>query len=65
MVKRVARRLPVTLGLKMGWATLLRPRTRGWAPHRAAIEEYVAEQDAHHREALGLTKSPTHLGEGK
>ena len=55
MVKRVARRLPVTLGLKMGLAALFRPRTRGWDRSRAAIEEYVAEQDVQQRKALGLT----------
>ena len=52
LAKRVARRLPFKLGLKMGWAALFRPRTRNWEPHRAAIEEYVAEQEAAHRKAL-------------
>ena len=54
MAKRVARRMPVLLGLKMGLAALFRPRTRGWGRAGAAIEEYVAEQDAKHRKALRL-----------
>ncbi len=52
MAKRVARRLPVKLGIKMGLAALFRPRTRGWDRNRAAIQEYVHEQDAKQRKAL-------------
>jgi len=54
LLKRVARRMPVLMGLKMGLAALLRPRTRGWDRNRAALEEYVEEQDAKHRKALGI-----------
>jgi heterodisulfide reductase subunit C len=54
LAKRVAMRFPVLLGIKMGFAALFRPRTRGWDRHRVAIEEYVAEQDAKQRKALGL-----------
>ena len=54
MAKRVARRLPVMLGLRMGLAALFRPRTRGWAKARDAITEYVDEQEALQRKALGL-----------
>jgi heterodisulfide reductase subunit C len=54
LAKRVAKRFPVLLGIKMGFAALFRPRTRGWDRHRVAIEEYVAEQDAKQRKALGL-----------
>jgi hypothetical protein len=39
----------------MGLAALFRPRTKDWGRHRAAIESYVAEEDAKHRKALGLT----------
>ncbi|HET9651628.1 MAG TPA: 4Fe-4S dicluster domain-containing protein [Usitatibacter sp.] len=53
MAQRIARRFPVKLGIKMGLAALFRPRTRGWAKHRAAIEEYVHEQEARQRKALG------------
>jgi heterodisulfide reductase subunit C len=56
MAKRVARRLPVKLGIMMGLAALVRPRTRGWGSAQAAITEYVEEQEAHHRKALGLAE---------
>ena len=52
MAQRIARRLPVRLGIKMGLAALFRPRTRGWEKNRAAIEEYVHEQDVKQRKAL-------------
>jgi len=54
MATRVARRFPVMLGIKMGLAALFRPRTRGWQRHQAAIEEYLGEQDAKRRKALGI-----------
>ena len=54
IAKRVARRFPVMFGLRMGLAALFRPRTRGWAKARDAITEYVEEQEALQRKALGL-----------
>ena len=54
MVKRLLWHLPTTLLIKMGLANVLRPRTRGWAPARAALREYIDEQNAHHRRALKL-----------
>ncbi len=54
MVKRVARRLPVLQGLKLGWAALFRPRTGNWQKASAAIEEYLHEQETLQRKALGL-----------
>ena len=54
IAKRVARRFPVMFGLRMGFAALFRPRTRGWAKARDAITEYVEEQEALQRKALGL-----------
>jgi heterodisulfide reductase subunit C len=54
MVKRVARRLPILQGIKMGFAFVFRPKTRGWAKAGAAIEEYVHEQEAKQRKALNL-----------
>lgn len=54
MAKRLLRGLPLKLMMTMGLANLFRPRTRGWAGARAAIEEYVHEQEAEHRRALGL-----------
>jgi heterodisulfide reductase subunit C len=58
MVKRVARRLPFRLGILMGLATLFRPRTRGWDKARDAITEYIEEQEAEQRRALGLKGKP-------
>ncbi len=58
MVKRLMRHLPVTLLARMGLASLVRPRTRAWAPVRAAIEDYVAEEEARQRAALGLDGAP-------
>jgi len=54
MAKRLARRLPIKLGFLMGWATIFRPRTRGWSRAGEAIEEYVHEQQAKQRKALSL-----------
>jgi heterodisulfide reductase subunit C len=54
MVKRVARRLPILQGIKMGLATLFRPKTRGWEKAEAAITEYLGEQKARQRKALNL-----------
>jgi heterodisulfide reductase subunit C len=54
MARRVARRVPVKLGMLMGFAAILRPRTRGWARAGRAIEEYVSEQQAKQHKALGL-----------
>jgi heterodisulfide reductase subunit C len=56
MARRVARRLPVKLGMIMGISALLRPRTRGWAKAREAIEDYVGEQQSRQRTALGLSE---------
>jgi heterodisulfide reductase subunit C len=47
-------RLPMSLMMKMGLATLFHPRTRGWRKARAAIDEYVTEREAADRAALGL-----------
>jgi heterodisulfide reductase subunit C len=54
MVKRVARRVPILQGIKLGLAFLFRPKTRGWSKARTAIEEYVSEQEAKQRKALSL-----------
>lgn len=53
-VKRIIRHLPVKMLMGMGLATLIQPKTRGWGKARAAIEEYVEEQEAEHRKALKL-----------
>jgi heterodisulfide reductase subunit C len=54
MVKGMLRHLPVSLLARMGLATLIAPRTRDWGDARAAINEYVEEQQAAQRRALGL-----------
>jgi len=54
MAKRMLRHLPVSLLTRMGLATLIAPRTRGWDDARAAIAEYVEEQETVRRRALGL-----------
>jgi heterodisulfide reductase subunit C2 len=54
MARRVARRLPFQQGLAMAWSALFRPRTRKWAGARAALADYVNEQEAKHRKALNL-----------
>jgi heterodisulfide reductase subunit C len=54
MARRLARKLPVKMAVAMGLAALIRPRTRGWSGAREAIGEFVAEQEARQRMALGL-----------
>jgi heterodisulfide reductase subunit C2 len=54
MVKRMLRHLPLTMLTKLGLATLVAPSTSGWSGARAAIEEYVQEQEHKRRRALGL-----------
>ncbi len=54
LARRIASGLPMKLGVMMGWAALVRPRTRGWRKARAAIGEYVHRQEARRRAALGL-----------
>jgi hypothetical protein len=48
------RHLPVTMLTKLGLATLVAPSTSGWAGARAAINEYVEEQEHKRRRALKL-----------
>jgi heterodisulfide reductase subunit C len=56
MVKGLIRHLPVSLLARMGLASIVAPRTRGWSGARDAIEEYVNEQELLRQEALGLDK---------
>jgi uncharacterized protein YukE len=46
--------LPLTMLTKMGIASVIAPRTKGWAKAGAAIQEYQDEQQAQHRKALKL-----------
>jgi heterodisulfide reductase subunit C len=54
MAKRLARHLPIRMGMLMGIAALIRPRTRRWKKSRDAIAGYVDEQSKRQRKALGL-----------
>ena len=54
MGKRLLSKLPVKMLFMMGLQGVLRPRTAHWRDARDAIEEYVTEKEAEHREALGL-----------
>ncbi len=56
MVGRVVRHLPVGMMMQMGLAALFRPKTRGWGPARAAIRDYVDEQETRQRKALKLSE---------
>jgi heterodisulfide reductase subunit C len=59
MVKRLLKHLPIKMLTAMGLATLVHPRTRKWSGARAAILEYVREQEAKHRKALKLDDGAT------
>lgn len=59
LVKRLIRHLPIKLLMIMGLANFIRPRTRRWAGARAAIAEYVSEQEAKRHKALHLD-GPAH-----
>jgi heterodisulfide reductase subunit C2 len=54
MIRELVLRFPLKMLTHLGLATLVHPRTRGWAASRSAIEEYVAERKAADRKALGL-----------
>jgi len=54
MVKGMLRNLPIGLLTRMGLATLVAPKTRDWGNARAAIHEYIEEQESKRRKALGL-----------
>ena len=54
MGKRLLRHLPVRLLLRLGCASVVRPRTRGWDGARAALEDYVDTVQRRQRQALGL-----------
>lgn len=52
--RRIARKLPVSFGLRMAKAFVFKPRTKGWGRAQSAIAEYVSEQQAEHRRALKI-----------
>ncbi|MCF6274996.1 MAG: 4Fe-4S dicluster domain-containing protein [Robiginitomaculum sp.] len=54
MIKNMIKGLPVIQLMKMGWATVFHPKTKDWSRASAAITEYVAEEHAAQKKALGL-----------
>jgi len=56
MAFRMLRHLPLGLLTRMGLASVIKPRTRGWGAAREAIAEYVEEQQERRRRVLGLDK---------
>lgn len=54
MVKQMIRHLPIGFLVRMGLSLVFRPRTSNWSRARAAIKEYVGEQETKQRRALGL-----------
>jgi heterodisulfide reductase subunit C len=56
MVRRMVVHLPVKLLMRMGLATIIRPRTKNWGKARDAMQEYIDEQKQVQAEALGLDK---------
>jgi heterodisulfide reductase subunit C len=54
MVKNMLRNLPIGMLTRMGLANFITPRTSGWSGARDAMNEYIAEREAHHRKALKL-----------
>jgi heterodisulfide reductase subunit C len=63
MFRRLLKHLPVKMLMGLGLSSVFRPRTRGWAGARAAIEEYVEEQETKQRRALGLDRPPAEAAE--
>jgi heterodisulfide reductase subunit C len=54
MVTGLVKRMPFFYLIKLGLATVIRPRTSNWGRSRAAIREYVEEVETANRKALGL-----------
>ena len=55
MLRRMLRHLPLGLLGRLGLSSVRAPRTRGWGAAREALTEYVQEQRAQQRRALGLS----------
>lgn len=56
----LVKRFPVFYLIRLGLATVIRPRTRGWGRARVALNEYVQEVEAANRAALGLNGKEPH-----
>ncbi|MHB0950816.1 MAG: 4Fe-4S dicluster domain-containing protein [Allorhizobium sp.] len=55
LVTGLVRRFPVFYLMRLGLATIFRPRTKGWGKARAAIHAYVEEVETTNRKALGIS----------
>jgi heterodisulfide reductase subunit C len=62
LVRGLASRLPIGLMMRLGWAGVFRPKTRGWGQAGAAMAEYLGEQQRTQRRTLGLA-APAKPGE--
>ena len=58
MALRLARKMPVLMGIRMAISAVFRPRTRSWGKTSAAISEYIAQQEAKHKASLSLGRGP-------
>ncbi len=54
----IAKRLPVKWGIKMAFAQIFKPKTRGWAKARAAIGDYLIEEDDKRKQVLAGGPKP-------
>jgi heterodisulfide reductase subunit C len=59
IIRGLVARMPVGLLTRLGLAALVHPHTRDWGGTRDAINEYVIDQRARQRQALGLAATPT------
>ena len=59
IIRGLVSRMPVGLLTRLGLAALIHPRTRDWGRTRDAINEYVTDQHARQRQALGLAGTTT------
>lgn len=57
LIRGLVSRLPVLMLTRLGLAALIHPHTRDWRNNREAIAEYVTEQQALHKAALGLPQT--------
>lgn len=65
MVKSLVSRMPVTLLMKLGISTVIRPRTRDWSRAREAIGEYVTERKVKDHATVGMPISHAKAAHGE
>lgn len=64
IARNIAMRLPVKWGLKMVWAQLFKPKTRGWSTkERRAIEDYLHEVETERKGVLAKDHKATGLAQ--